>query len=124
MNQIPIFPLLAQSDEVRSLISNDDGTLRAFKFGFAGDEVQMPYVVWRNITGSAFNNINDRPSGDQIIVQIDVYDTDPDIVDQLAQAVRYAIELNCSVSSYRDIDQDPDDKSYHIGFDVIWVLIR
>lgn len=124
MNQIPIFPLLLKSEEVRNLISNDDGMLRAFKFGFVDEDVRMPYVVWQSASGNPFNNISDRPSGDRIILQIDVYDTDPDVVEQLAQAVRYAIELNCNVVSYRDIDQDPEDKSYHIGFDTSWILPR
>lgn len=124
MNQIPIFPLLLKSEEVRNLISNDDGMLRAFKFGFVDEDVRMPYVVLQSASGNPFNNISDRPSGDRIILQIDVYDTDPDVVERLAQAVRYAIELNCNVVSYRDIDQDPEDKSFHIGFDTSWILTR
>ncbi|MEW5968631.1 MAG: DUF3168 domain-containing protein [Pseudomonadota bacterium] len=124
MNIPPIFPLLAQSPDVTNLISNPDGTIRAFRFGLADEGTEMPYVVWRNISGTSDNNIDDRPNGDQVVLQIDVYGADDEIVDKLAKAVRYAIELDCNVISYRDIDQDPITADYHIGFDVMWLLAR
>jgi len=124
MNEIPIFPLLAQSDEVRSLISNDDGTLRTFQFGLVDEAAEMPYVVYKTITGTSFNTISDRSSGDRVILQIDIYATDPIVVKDIEKAVRHAIELNCYVVSYRDVDRDPVDHSYHIGFDTSWILTR
>jgi len=124
MNVPPIFPLLAQSPDVKNLISNPDGTIRAFRFGLVDEGTEMPYIVWRNMTGSSDNNIDDRPNGDQVVIQIDVYGTDDEVVDKLAKAVLYAIELDCNLTSYREIDEDPITAEYHIGFDVMWLLPR
>ena len=117
----PIFSLLAQCDRVTKLLEADS-IVRAWSFGVAPDEPQLPYVTWQNVAGTALNNLDDRPSGDQVVIQFDVYDTDDERLIEIAQAVRYAIELECNVTSIRDVSKDPTTGVFHIGFDVMWIL--
>lgn len=117
----PIFSLLAQCDRVTNLLEAD-GIVRAWSFGVAPDEPQLPYVTWQNVSGTAFNNLDDRPSGDQVTIQFDIYDTNDERLIELARAVRYAIELDCNVTSIRNVERDPANGVFHISFDAMWVL--
>lgn len=118
---IPLFPLLAQCEQVTDLIKAD-GIIRAYQFGVAPEEPTFPYLTWQGVGGSPFNNLDARPSGDRIITQIDLYDTDSDRIYDLFKAVRYAIELDCNVTAIRDMTKDPTTGVYHIGLDVMFTL--
>lgn len=117
----PVFQLLAKCERVTDILKAD-GIVRAWSFGVAPDEPELPYVTWQNVSGTAFNNLDDRPSGDQVTIQFDIYDTDDERLIELARAVRYAIELDCNVTSIRNVERDPTNGVFHIGFDVVWVL--
>lgn len=118
---IPLFPLLVQCEQVTDLIKAD-GIIRAYQFGVAPEEPTFPYLTWQGVGGSPFNNLDARPSGDRVITQIDLYDTDSDRIDNLMKAVRYAIELDCNVTAIRDMSKDAKTGVYHIGLDVMFTL--
>lgn len=117
-----IFTADVVSQKITIVDPNSDGVIRAYQFGIAPEEPTLPYVTWQGIGGSPFNNLDARPSGDMVLTQIDIYDIDSDRIYELANAVRYAIELECNVTAFRDLSKDATTGVYHIGLDVMFVL--
>ncbi|MDR8423699.1 DUF3168 domain-containing protein, partial [Acinetobacter baumannii] len=76
------------------------------------------------IRDSSNSSLDSRPVSDSAIVQIDVYATDEDVVDQVAEAIRFAIELDCYVVRYGEADKDPVTGMPHYSFDVSWIVNR
>ncbi|HCU40447.1 MAG TPA: DUF3168 domain-containing protein [Acinetobacter nosocomialis] len=123
MIDVPIFKLARADPAVKALLESD-GILRVWKFGSAPDEPQAPYVTWQTISGDSNSNLDSRPVSDNVIIQIDVYATDEDVVDQVAKAIRYAIELDCYVVRYGEADKDQVTGMPHYSFDVSWIVNR
>ncbi|MFK8865591.1 DUF3168 domain-containing protein [Acinetobacter nosocomialis] len=123
MIDVPIFKLARADPAVKPLLESD-GILRVWKFGSAPDEPQAPYVTWQTISGDSNSNLDSRPVSDNVIIQIDVYATDEDVVDQVAKAIRFAIELDCYVVRYGEADKDPVTGMPHYSFDVSWIVNR
>ncbi|EOZ9467699.1 DUF3168 domain-containing protein, partial [Acinetobacter baumannii] len=115
---------LARADPAVKALLESDGILRVWKFGSAPDEPQAPYVTWQTISGDSNSNLDSRPVSDNAIIQIDVYATDEDVVDQVAKAIRFAIELDCYVVRYGEADKDPVTGMPHYSFDVSWIVNR
>ena len=57
----------------------------------AQDEVR-PYIVWQIVTGQPYDNLSAAPCGDFTVVQIDCYHQTDAGVEQLATAVRAALD--------------------------------
>jgi hypothetical protein len=123
MIDVPIFKLARADPAVKALLESD-GILRVWKFGSAPDEPQAPYVTWQTISGDSNSNLDSHPVSDNAIIQIDVYATDEDVVDQVAKAIRFAIELDCYVVRYGEADKDPVTGMPHYSFDVSWIVNR
>ncbi|EPF6070498.1 hypothetical protein J671_2262 [Acinetobacter sp. 1130196] len=123
MIDVPIFKLARADPAVKALLESD-GILRVWKFGSAPDEPQAPYVTWQTISGDSNSNLDSRPVSDNVIIQIDVYATDEDVVELVAEAIRYAIELDCYVVRYGEADKDPVTGMPHYSFDVSWIVNR
>ncbi|MGQ0755050.1 tail completion protein gp17 [Acinetobacter baumannii] len=123
MIDVPIFKLARADPGVRALLESNN-ILRVWKFGSAPEQPEAPYVTWQMITGDSNGNIDSRPVSDNAIIQIDVYATDEDVVDQVAKAIRYAIELDCYVVRYGEADKDPVTEMPHYSFDVSWIVNR
>jgi len=123
MIDVPIFKLARADPAVKALLESD-GILRVCKFGSAPDEPQAPYVTWQTISGDSNSNLDSRPVSDNAIIQIDVYATDEDVVDQVAKAIRFAIELDCYVVRYGEADKEPVRGMPHYSFEVSWIVMR
>lgn len=123
MIDIPIFQLAKADPVVKGFLEKDD-ILRVWKFGSAPDDAEAPYVTWQTITGDSNSSLDDRPVSDNVIIQIDVYATDEDVVDQVAKAIRFAIELDCYVVRYGEADKDTVTNMPHYSFDVSWIVNR
>lgn len=123
MIDIPIFKLARADPAVKELLESND-ILRVWRFGYAPEQPEAPYVTWQLISGQPNNNIDSRPASDHAIIQIDVYATDADIVDQVADAIRSAIELDSYIVRYGEADNDPVTNMPHYSFDVSWIVSR
>lgn len=123
MIDIPIFKLARADPNVRALLESNN-ILRVWKFGQAPEQPEAPYVTWQTITGDSNSSLDGRPVSDNVIIQIDVYATDEDVVDQVAEAIRFAIELDCYVVRYGEADKDPVTGMPHYSFDVSWIVNR
>ena len=123
MIDIPIFKLARADPAVRALLESNN-ILRVWKFGQAPEQPEAPYVTWQTIAGDSNSSLDSRPVSDRVIIQIDVYATDEDVVEQVAEAIRYAIELDCYVVRYGEADKDPVTNMPHYSFDVSWIVNR
>ncbi|AYX95798.1 DUF3168 domain-containing protein [Acinetobacter baumannii] len=123
MIDIPIFKIAKADPAVRSLLESDN-ILRVWRFGKAPEQPETPYVTWQIITGEPNNNLDSRPDSDNAVIQIDVYATDEDVVEQVAESLQFAIELDCYIVRYGEVDNDPITNMPHYSFDVSWVVNR
>jgi hypothetical protein len=118
----PFFNVCKADTTVQALLG---GTLpRIYPFGSAPQSVVKPYVVYQWIDGDPFNTLNCRPKADRAVLQVDVYGTTAQSSTDVAEAIRYAVELDCHVTSYRGTDREPDTLLYRTGFDLNWLVNR
>ena len=112
---------------VQSLIKTGGGALRFYLFGMAPQGVAYPYAVWRIVTGTPENYLNEAPDIDSVTVQIDVFASPsqgPDKARQIAAAIAAAIEDHAHVTSWLGESVDPDTKNYVSRFQADWFVAR
>lgn len=118
---VPVYPLCASSAAVRALIGNEP---RIYPFGGTDDDIIYPYAVWRNIGGVPENYLATRPDADHFSIQIDVYADTEKEAEQVAKAIRNALELKCYITRWGDQDRDTETKRYRYSFDADWIINR
>lgn len=114
----PIFEYCSIDSECQSFF----GTVpfRLYKFGEAPQGVTLPYCVWQLSGGSPENYLNQVPDVDNFTTQVDVYDDNPDDVEDAARALRDAIEPLARITSWIGSSRDPETKNYRFTFLVDW----
>lgn len=118
----PFFTICKADTTVQALLG---GALpRIYDFGAAPQNVTKPYAVYQWIGGNPFNMLSCRPKEDRAVLQVDVYATTQQSSTSVAQAIRYAIELDSYVLSYRGTSRDEETKLYRTSFDVDWIVPR
>lgn len=118
----PFFEICKADPTVRALMG---GPLpRIYPFDEAPQNAVKPYAVYQWLSGSPFNMLNCRPDADRAEIQVDVYGLTQKSSTDCAEAIRYAIELNSYIGSYRGTEREPDTKLYRTGFDVTWLVKR
>lgn len=85
----PVPEYLLASTEVAALVGTNP--VRIFR-DVAPQDTARPYVVWSVIFGAAENYLAQRPGIDNFRVQIDCWGDDEAQVEDLARAVRDALE--------------------------------
>lgn len=118
----PFFQVCKTDPTVQALLG---GALpRIYPFGEAPQTVAKPYVVYQWIGGDPFNTLNCRPKADRAELQVDVYALTQQSSTDCAEAIRYAIELNSHINSYRGTNREEDTKLWRTGFDLTWLVNR
>lgn len=119
---VPFFTVCKADLTVQSLLG---GVLpRIYPFSQAPQDVVKPYVVYQWVGGAPFNMLNCRPDADSSDLQIDVYGLTPQSSTDVAKAIRYAVELDCNITSYRGTTREDDTKLYRTSFDLTWLVNR
>jgi hypothetical protein len=119
---VPFFTVCKADSTVRSLLG---GTLpRIYPWGTAPQDVAKPYVVYQWIGGAPFNLLNCRPDADRASLQVDVYGLSTQSTTAVAKAIRYAVEMQSYVTSYRGDMRDEETKLYRTSFDLDWLVER
>lgn len=121
----PIFSICAADPAVTALLGQMP--TRLFKFGHAPQNVQYPYAVWRTVGGSPENYLGNRPDCDTYTLQVEVYATQSqgtEMAEQIAAALRDAIEPHAHIVSWLGDDVDPETKNYVVRFRVDWIVHR
>jgi hypothetical protein len=118
----PFFIVCKADPTVQALLG---GALpRIYPFGAAPQNVIKPYVVYQSAGGFPFNMLNCRPDADSQDLQIDVYGMTTQSSEEVAKAIRYAVELQCNISNYRGTIREPETLLYRSGFDLTWLVNR
>jgi hypothetical protein len=116
----PIFKVCAAAPAVTALLGASP--VRLYPFGEAPQGVAKPYAVWQCISGSPINYVSGRPDTDRYGLQVDVYADTGAVADQVAAAIRRAIELQAHVTGFNLEGRDPTTKNYRKSFDVAWLV--
>lgn len=113
----PIYTWLKASTAVKALIGNAP---RAYRHGDAPQDTTQPYVTWQLFSGVPENTLSELPKTDRIGVQVDCWHTTDAGVEQLAAAVRDAIEPYAHMTGIPVNNREPETKLYRIAmqFDV------
>lgn len=119
---VPFYTTCKADATVRALLGGAEP--RIYPFGAAPQDVAKPYVVYQWIGGDPFNMLNCRPDADRSSLQIDVYATTTQSSVTVAKAIRYAVELQSYVTSYRGNMRDEETKLYRTSFDLDWLVKR
>ena len=83
----PVFQILSADAAVAALVGR-----RIFRRGVAAQDVQRPYITWFLVTGTPENTLSETPTMDRMSVQIDIWATTDKGSEELATAVRDAME--------------------------------
>lgn len=122
----PIMPAV-NVPAVQAYLKSGNGPLRFYMFGQAPQNVQLPYAVWQSVGGFPENYINQVPDIDNYTIQIDVYASPSQgsqMVRDVAEAIRDAIEDKCHIISWRGESRDTDTQNYRFSFDCDWYVSR
>jgi hypothetical protein len=119
--------LLKASPAVTALIGAGTDPIadpvRVYRHGDAPQGVTAPYVTWSAPAGAPENTF-DGPDADFWRVHVDCW-SDGDLqVEQLAEAVRNALEVAAHCVAYTANERNPETKRYRIGFAFDFILSR
>ena len=108
-----VFPILAGDSDVTGFIGS--APARVYRHGEAPQGVARPYVTWFLSSGIPENTLGELPLVDSYSVQIDCWSDSDAEVEQLAEAVRNAIEAEHHITSFGPNGRDPETMRYRIG---------
>lgn len=115
----PVYPTIMAVPGVVALIGD-----RCYRHGEAEPSVQAPYVTYFIVTGTPENNLSDPPPIDRVGVQVDCWSDGDEQVEQLATAVRNAMEPHAHMTSIVLNTRDLETRRYRIGMQFDWWLHR
>lgn len=118
----PFYQVCKADPTVQALLGGTSP--RIYPFGEAPQNVAKPYAVYQWINGSPFNMLNCRPDADRINLQVDVYAATQSKCTEIAKAIRYAVELQSYLTSYRGTEREDATKLWRTGFDLTWLVNR
>lgn len=118
----PFYQVCKADPTVQALLGGTSP--RIYPFGGAPQNVVQPYAVYQWIGGAPFNTLNCRPDADRAELQVDVYALKQSASTACAKAIRYAVELDSHVSSYRGTEREEETQLYRTSFDVTWLVNR
>lgn len=118
----PIHTTVSAASAVTALLGVDP--VRFYPFGEAPEGVALPYAVWQQVGGSPENFLNQLPDIDSFTTQIDVYASTATQAQQVAQALRDAIEPVAHITAWYGDSTDPDTKRKKYTFQADWFVKR
>jgi hypothetical protein len=115
----PIFQWLKASSDVTNIIGN--APTKAYRHGEAPQNTVAPYLTWQVISGTPHNELSAVPDGDRYSIQVDCMHSTDLGIEQLAKAVRDAIEPHAHMVAMPINNRDAETKLYRISlqFDVL-----
>ena len=97
---------------------------RLYPFGTAPEGAAYPYAVYQAIHGRPELLLSDSPEIDDIHIQIDCYADTGAECEQVAEALRGAIEPVAHVTGFREWPQDKETKRFRFTLEVDWFVSR
>lgn len=117
----PVFATLRASSAVVALLGDPP---RVYRHGDAPQDGPRPYVAWSLISNLPENNLSDLPPVDHQVIQVDCWSKTDQEVEQLAIAVRDAIEPHAHMTGMPVNERERDTKLYRISLQFDWWLSR
>lgn len=118
----PFYKVCKADPTVLALLGSPEP--RIYPFGSSPQDGVKPYAVYQWVGGTPFNMLNCRPDADRASLQIDVYGLTQKSSTECAVAIRYAVELQSYITSYRGTERDDATKLYRTSFDLDWLVNR
>lgn len=97
---------------------------RIYRHGSAPQNVVKPYVTWFTVSGMPENNLSDSPFSDMDSIQIDCWHETDTGVEQLALAVRNALDNAKIVNRLIFNGRENETRLYRIGLEADFITSR
>lgn len=94
---------------------------RIGRHGEVSQTETRPYITWQIISGQPFDNLSSAPGGDFTTVQLDCYHATDAGAEQLAMAVREALDAGLICNRVVINSRDPDTKLYRVGMEADFI---
>lgn len=94
---------------------------RIGRHGEVSQTEQRPYITWQIVTGQPYDNLSSAPAGDFTTVQLDCYHATDAGAEQLAVAVRAALDVALICNRVVLNTRDPDTKLYRVGMEADFI---
>lgn len=117
----PVFRILKAAPAVTAIVGAEP---RIYRHDAAPQDVDRPYVTWFLVTGTPENELSDVPGMDRIAFQVDCWHQQDGGIEDLAQAVRDAIEPHAHMTAIVVNGYEPETKLYRIGMQFDYWLPR
>lgn len=119
---LPAVFLTLQTPAVLAIVGGTP--VRIFRHGAAPQDTEKPYVTWFEVAGQPYDQLSGTPCGDFDSVQIDCWSKSDAQVEQLARAVRDALDVAGIANRLVVNSRDPDTKIYRIGLEADYITSR
>lgn len=119
---LPAVFLTLQTPAVLAIVGGTP--VRIFRHGAAPQDTEKPYVTWFEVAGQPYDQLSGTPCGDFDSVQIDCWSMSDLQVEQLAAAVRDAVDMAGIANRIVVNLRDPDTKLYRIGLEADFINSR
>jgi hypothetical protein len=97
---------------------------RVYRHGNAPQDTTRPYVTWSLVFGLPDNELSAPPVSDRYTIQIDCWHPEDSGVEELAVAVRDAIEAYAHITGMPVNERDAETKLYRIALQADVLLNR
>lgn len=113
-----IYQILRESNAVKAIVGTSPS--RIYRHDSAPQDSSKPYITWFILTGTPANTLSEKPEIDAISVQVDCWHQSDAGVENLAIAVRNAMEDVSHMTAIVINEREQQTKLYRVGlqFDV------
>lgn len=118
-----LFDWLSDDPATQQLLLGDDG-VKVYQAGLSPAKVPSPYVTWQVITGETENYLDEKPDMDSPRVRLNCWAGDSGTANEVAVAVRDALEEYGHQVAWIGDDQDEQTGRYVVRFDFQFWLSR
>lgn len=114
----PVFVTLKASPAVRNIVGTSPA--RIYRHGSAPQQTDKPYITWSLVAGTPENQLSGTPTVDRMTVQLDCWHQTDKGVEDMATAVRDAIEPFAHMTAMLVNLREPETKLYRMSLEFDW----
>ena len=118
----PVFATLKASSAVRTIVGTSPA--RIYRHGAAPQNVDRPYITWQLVSGVPENQLSGTPTVDRMTVQVDCWHQTDKGVEDMAEAVRDAIEPYAHMTATLVDLRETETKLYRMSLEFDWFQDR
>lgn len=115
----PVKETLVLSSAVTDIVGSGSDA-RIYRHARKPQDAVAPYVTWAVISGLPENNLSDLPPVDHLVVQVDCWSRTDIGVEDLATAVRDAIEPYAHMTGQPSDERETETKLFRMGLQFDW----